>query len=79
MAKRTHIAIQTLVEDTALVGTLLLHSVLQHNLLLTLAARNERELRPQSLRNPMRGRGLGSSRHLLFILIFVNYYKFLIF
>ena len=46
MAKRTHVAIRTLVEDAALVGTLLFHSVLQHNLLLKLAARNEREVRP---------------------------------
>jgi hypothetical protein len=50
--KTTHIAIRTCVEDTTLVGTLL-HSVLQHNLLLTLAARNVREVRPQSLMNSM--------------------------
>jgi hypothetical protein len=31
----------THVEDVPIVGTLLLHSVLPHNLLLTLAARNE--------------------------------------
>jgi hypothetical protein len=61
-----------------LVGTLL-HSVFQHNLLLTLAARNEREVRPQSLTNSMRARGTGSGHHLLTVLIFINYYKFLIF
>jgi hypothetical protein len=77
--KITHIAIQTHVEDMILVGILLLHSVLQHNLLLTLAARNEREVRPQSLTNSMRARGTGSGRHLLTIHIFINYYKFLIF
>jgi hypothetical protein len=77
--KTTHIAIRTRVEDMTLVGTLLLDSVLQHNLLLTLAARNEREVRPQSLTNSMRARGTKSGRHLLTILIFINYYKFLIF
>jgi hypothetical protein len=53
--KITHIVIRTLVEDTTLVGTLLPQSVLHHNLLLTLAACNEREVWPQSLWNPMRG------------------------
>jgi hypothetical protein len=77
--KITHITIRTCVEDTTLVGTLLLHSVFQHNLLLTLAAQNEREVRPQSLTNSMRARGTGSGRHLLTVLIFINYYKFLIF
>ena len=47
--KITHIAIRTLVEDTALVGTLLPYPILHHNLLLTLATCNEREVRPQSL------------------------------
>jgi hypothetical protein len=67
-------------EDAPIVGTLLLHPVIPHNLLLTLAARNEREVRPQSsLRNPMRGLGSRSSCHLwLSILIFIDYYKFLI-
>jgi hypothetical protein len=77
--KTTHIAIQTRVEDTTLVGTLLLHWVLQHNLLLTLATWNEREVQPQLLMNSMRARGTRSGRHLLTILIFINYYKFLIF
>jgi hypothetical protein len=77
--KITHIVIRTHVEDAPLVGTLLLHPILQHSLLPTLAARNERKVRPQSLRDPMRGRGPRSSRHLqLSILIFINYYKFLI-
>ena len=77
--KITHFAIRTRVEDALLVGTLLLHPVLPHSLLPTLAARNEKEVRPQSLRDPMWGRGPGSSRHLqLSILIFINYYKFLI-
>ena len=77
--KITHFAIRTRVEDALLVGTLLLHPVLPHSLLPTLATRNEREVRPQSLRDPMRGRGLRSSCHLrLSILIFINYYKFLI-
>ena len=71
--------IQTRVEDVPLVGTLLLHPVLSHSLLPTLAARNERELRPQSLRDPMWGQGPKSSHHIwLSILIFINYYKFLI-
>jgi len=55
--KITHIAIWTLVEDMTLVGTLLPHSVLHRNVLPALAARNEREAWPQSLRNPMGGRG----------------------
>ena len=77
--KITHFAIRTCVEDAPLVGTLLLHPLLPHNLLPTLAARNAREVRPQSLMDPMRGRGPGSSHHLrLSILIFNNYYKFLI-
>ena len=74
-----HSKIQTHVEDVPLVGTLLLHPVLPHNLLPTLAAHNEREVLPQSLRDPMRGRRPRSSRHLrLFVLIFINYDKFLI-
>ena len=77
--KITHFMIRTHVEDAPLVGTLLLHPVLPHNLLPTLATRNEREIQPQSLRDPMWGRGPGSSHHLrLSILIFINYYKFLI-
>jgi hypothetical protein len=78
--KRTHIAIRTCAKDAPIVGTLLLHPVLPHNLLLTLATRNKREVWPQSsLRSPIRGRGPGNSRHLrLSILIFINYYKFLI-
>ena len=69
--KITHIAIRTLVENATLVGTLL-HSVLHHNLRLitTLAACNEWEARPKSFWKPMRGRGPGSSCHLLSILIF---------
>jgi hypothetical protein len=43
--------IRTHVEDAPLVGTLLLHPVLSHSLLPTLAAHNEREVRPQSLRD----------------------------
>ena len=43
--KITHFAIRTHVEDTPLVGILLLHPVLPHSLLPTLAARNE-EVRP---------------------------------
>ena len=62
--KITHFTIQTRVEDVPLVDTLLLHPVLPHSLLPTLAARKKREVQPQSLRDPMRGRGLGSSRHL---------------
>ena len=50
--KITHFVIQTRVEDASLVGTLL-HLVLPHNLLPTLAACNEREVWPQSLRDPM--------------------------
>ena len=43
----------------------------QHNYkTMTLAACNEWEARPKSLWKPMRGRGPGSSRHLLSILIF---------
>jgi hypothetical protein len=62
-----------MLEDASIVGTFLLHPVLPHNLLLTLAAHNEREVRPQSsLRNPMRGWGPRSSCHLwLSILIFI--------
>ena len=75
----THFAIRARVEDAPLVDTLLLHPILPHSLLPTLATHNEREVRPQSLRDPMRGRGPRSSRHLrLSILIFINYYKFLI-
>jgi hypothetical protein len=70
---------RTRVADMTLVGILLLHSVLQHNLLPTFAARYEREVWPHSLTDPIRGRGHRSSRHLrLSILIFINYYKFLI-
>jgi hypothetical protein len=49
--EKTHFVIRTHVEDAPLVGTLLLHPVLPHSLLPTLAARNEREVRPQSLRD----------------------------
>jgi hypothetical protein len=63
--KITHIAVWTLVEDTTLVGAILPHSVLHHNLHPALATRNEREVWPQSLRNPIGGRGLGCSCHLL--------------
>jgi hypothetical protein len=67
--KTTQIAIRTHVEDT-----LLLHLVLQQNPLLTLVARNEREL--ASVAYELHGaRGTGSGRHLLTILIFINYYK----
>jgi hypothetical protein len=48
----THFTIRTHVEDVPLVGTLLLHHVLPHSFLSTLAARNEWEVRPQSLRDP---------------------------
>jgi hypothetical protein len=50
--------IWTRVEDAPLVDTLLLHPVLPHSLLYTLAARNEREVRPQSLRDPCEAEGL---------------------
>lgn len=43
---RANLVIQKLVEDVAIVGTLLLHPQLQHNVFLTFVARNERELRP---------------------------------
>jgi hypothetical protein len=77
--KIIHFVIRTCLEDAPLVGTLLLHPVLPHNLLPTLAVHNEWEVRPQSLRDPMRGRVPRSSCHLLLsILIFINYYKFLI-
>ena len=66
---------RTSVEDAPLVGTLLLHHVLPHSLLPTLVVRNEREVQPQSLRDPMRGWGPRSSRHLwLSILIFINFW-----
>jgi hypothetical protein len=50
----THFTIRTHVEDASLVRTLL-HPRLPHNLLLTLATHNEREVQPQSLRDPMHG------------------------
>ena len=45
--------IQTLVEYTILVYSLFFHSVLLHNLLLTIAASNERKIRPQTLWIPV--------------------------
>jgi hypothetical protein len=44
--------IRTRVEDAPLVGILLLHPLLPHNLVLTLAARNEREVQPSSSGTP---------------------------
>jgi len=40
----THLTVWTLVEYTTLVDSLFFHSVLLHNLLLTLAASNERKI-----------------------------------
>jgi len=76
MTKKNSLMIQRRV-DAPIVGTLLVHPVLPHNLLLTFATHNKEGGFP-SLRNPMRGRGPGSSCHMLFVLIFINYYKFLI-
>ena len=43
VAKRTHISIETLVQNAAMVGTSLPYFVLQHSLLFTLAACNDRD------------------------------------
>jgi hypothetical protein len=45
----THLTVRTLVEYTSLVDSLFFHSLLLHNLLLTLAASNERKIRSQML------------------------------
>jgi len=42
----THLTVRILVEYTTLVDFLFFHSVLLHNLLLTLAESNERKIRP---------------------------------
>jgi hypothetical protein len=56
--KITHFAIRTRIEDAPLVGTLLLHPILPHSLLPTLATHNEREVQPQSLRDPCEAKDL---------------------
>jgi hypothetical protein len=70
MTKNTHFTIRTRVEDAPLVGTLLLHLVLPHNLLLTLAAHNEREVQPQSLRDPCKAENLEA------VIIYDSLYSF---
>jgi len=49
----TDLTVLTLVEYMTLVDSLLFHSVLIHNLLLTLIASNERKNRPQTLWIPV--------------------------
>lgn len=50
MATKNNLAIRTLIEDAAVVGTVfLLHIEIRHNVPPALVARNERELRPQPL------------------------------
>jgi hypothetical protein len=66
------------VEDAPFVGTLLLHPVLPHSLLSTLAARNDREVQPQSLRDPCEAEDPKVVAIYDSLLIFIDYYKFLI-
>jgi len=45
----THLTVRTLVEYATFVDSLFFHSVLLHNLLLTVAVSNERKIQPQTL------------------------------